>query len=530
MRLEGGGGSSRSGGASSFASAFASKKPKPKPKPSGSGGSGSVRVPWAPDILARSAETPSPESPKLATETLIEQISSSALAGPQFDPLAGAKKTAKEDEEDEGETSEARRKIDTSGMPDWMRNIFGGSGGGSGRADGPGAVSQGSPTRGGPPARALDEGLLGGAQAPSPAAGARAGNPQPRARETGEEQIARLLKGNKVEGAEADTWKQGLMHGLVKSDGPDAMRPDATPEERAKAKTREITPERYEDMSPLQQAAVNYNTMLSQMSERDRKNWNRKLTKDYFPTLKKVLGDEKSADPIGLNEKPARRAPEVLAMLEQMKFKDDNDFTEIDEFLSMANGISFRDLNNYLDDEKPDLFLEKLSRVDGVETRSDLVKTLAERTEELKAALRKDGPYLQDLPTTAYYARENDRLELGASPKDPLEIATGFGKGPGGPNSTDPDDEFRAAFDVLAAAKPKDFQTWLADWYSYMDESGLDRNDFFRYADTRLDQTKEFKLPIGVDKKLDYQYTPDEFRERLGLAPRRKRRYGQDEE
>lgn len=330
------------------------------------------------------------------------------------------------------------------------------------------------------------------------------------------------------------------------------------PRGTGRMKTRELTREDYLGLPADVRAAIDFNTMLVQARQADREQRRsgegpkiqnkvnlgtvtmpngmpmqatptttmQTLPDGYGdvyeavfgqnPTRMTGLGMGPDAQPIE-SEKLAPVSPEVLSVLKQIGYKSD-DPAEMRDFLTLQNGISQSDINNYLmDNDKP--AVPSLIPGAGEPLKNDrevFVEKIASLTLELQDKLAKGDKLIADFQTSAKADREADRLFLGANVQK-TELPEGFG-------DRKVDQMFQETFEyLLQQPNQAELQNQLANFNNFLGTQGLDPDSFLTFAQTRLENA-DLGAPLGTGIKVGtknqpFEYrSPEEYRTLFGLT------------
>lgn len=327
-------------------------------------------------------------------------------------------------------------------------------------------------------------------------------------------------------------------------------------------KAKPLTRETYLDLPAEIRAAVDFNTMVHEARSADRgqrregsgpevqrgtttgtvmgpggvplatgpSSTTETLPDGYGDVFEKVFGQRPSRLAAAGGEKMdtpklAPISPEVLAVLDQIGYAT-KDPEEMREFLSLRNGISQNDIDNYLkDDEQPTV--PQLFPGLGAPLKNDreqFVEKIVGLTTDLQDKLAKGDQLVADFQTSALKAREDGRLTAGADVK-PVEVPFGFGDKRQIDTKNLPgfkiDEAFQQTFThLLQQNDPAEVAATMARFDDFLKTEGLDPESFPAYVAARLDNADRFEQPLGSGKKDDtFEYrTPDEYRELLGLT------------
>lgn len=343
---------------------------------------------------------------------------------------------------------------------------------------------------------------------------------------------------------------------------------DGKPEEKLQArgedlKPRAMTREEYLGLPASVRAAVDFNTMLVEARKLDRaqlragelpkvqdkvnlgtitmpngmpmqaapSTTSQTLPEGYADVFESVFGEKPTRlTGVGMgpdtkkveSEKLPPVRPEVLSVLKQIGYKTD-DPNEMRAFLTLENGISQTDIDNYLlDNDKPkpgDVSFSALAGGPRKGEREVFVEKIADLTLDLQEKLAKGDKMVADFQTSALKDREADRLYLGADVQK-VELPEGFG-------DRKVDKLFQETFEYLLQQPDQAaLQNELSVFNGYLSDQGLNPDTFLDFAQTKLEQAdRGGELGAGVsieDKNKPFKYrTPDEYRTLFGLTKER---------
>lgn len=293
--------------------------------------------------------------------------------------------------------------------------------------------------------------------------------------------------------------------------------------DRPHGEVQRMTWEQYNALPPRERAAVDFNTMLVRASRRDHKlqddyDPNKQQKATYATAVEKMFGEDGGSE---------LYAPETLAVLQQIHFKDDA--SDLDQFLGLKAAITANDLKHL--DTKPIVQDEMLGGPIGQSTdpitspnpvqldRASLAQTLANNTEKMQLALAQGNQVLATMNQTALTIRNEDVGRfLGGIAKGPADVL-GFGEPKTYPETGEPKDlntYFQQMFDRAASGKqtPAQIKTGLDNDVAAGIISQSDRDAFQTYAKTRADNASRYDVPLLDGKKVK---TPEEFRKQFGL-------------
>jgi hypothetical protein len=265
-------------------------------------------------------------------------------------------------------------------------------------------------------------------------------------------------------------------------------------------KTFAMTWKDYQALSPEQQGAVNFNTMLVNAREKD-------LNTNYHPEPAQTLAYQDAVTKMfGEDGGSDTYAPETLAVLQQIDYH--NEKSDLDNFLGLKEAITVKDLKGF---SMPDTTTDVTSALGSMQQPSEqqtLQATLIEHTQELQSALEQGNQVIRNFQTSAAIQRGDLVDYLGGNPANPLKM-------PGLPGwgMTPKDKSFQGAFEALAYNQNDPAEVW-AKITSVM---GEDVPDFIRYAQERTQGPESY----GLDTSSGQYRTPKEYREllKIGEAP-----------
>jgi len=249
-----------------------------------------------------------------------------------------------------------------------------------------------------------------------------------------------------------------------------------------KQDVRKISWDKYNNMTNLQRAAVDYNTMLWQAAKRD--NRNRVDLEDmdlsaqgYTNYREAVTGMFPGDTGVAINY-----APETVAFLKQIGYEGGAE-ADLNDFLNGNASLGMKDLKNL--DKSADLGLRRAGAGDMFsnpvkEERMDFLGGLVSQTQDAKSealsqALDSGNKLLMQFSNAAFTNARSDMVsQLGGTP------ASSSGPGLTG---TEADAEFQQVFDYFAD-KSQDSGSMLyalqSDW------TDQKRKQFMSYAQKRL--------------------------------------------
>lgn len=283
-----------------------------------------------------------------------------------------------------------------------------------------------------------------------------------------------------------------------------------TRKERKAGEVEPMTLEAYNDLDPQARAAVDFNTMLVRSVRRDRS-----MADTYRPSPEqRELYDEAVENMFGDDGGSNRYAPETLAVLRQIRFKDET--SDLDDFLDLRAAITKRDLRRM--DQFSDL--QGPAATDGTLNpvqfdRYQLTDRLATSTQAMQETLIKGNEMLVNINKTAMADRRRDPILQGTewNPKLPL------GYRPGSFENGAPQDlnaYFQTAFHELSR-RDVDPQSILPRVQE--DLSAEEYQQFLTYAGERSGEADRWDLKLGDTPGVKFR-TPEQFRQELGLTER----------
>jgi hypothetical protein len=270
--------------------------------------------------------------------------------------------------------------------------------------------------------------------------------------------------------------------------------------------TRELTWDRYNNLSPLKRSAVDFNTALVRAVERDAR-----LQDKYDPTEQEQLNYDTSIEKIfGEGGGSKQFAPETLALLQQIDFKDTA--ADLDEFLNLDVAIRGKDLKGLTDFTPPPVVRGETPAT----VRQDVVRDLAGDTQRMQELLVKGNTMLQTMKATSIDARNPTVEMLGGQAKAPAQM-TGYGSPTAmdatGGQTASLDGHFQRAFDLLAR-RGSDRDALMAKLAQGANPGEMDA--FLKYVDARSRNSQQYGIDLGGPEGGKY-LSPEEFRVKLGL-------------
>jgi hypothetical protein len=274
-----------------------------------------------------------------------------------------------------------------------------------------------------------------------------------------------------------------------------------------KKETDSLTWSEYNDLSGLQKAAVDYNTMLVKAAKRDRR-----MQDQYNPTDDQRAQYEATVDKL-FGESSGRGsatsyAPETVALLQQIGYKNDG-AGDLDDFLNLDAAIREKDLAK-LDSKSLDNIRRggagSMMSNPVKEERLDFLGGLASSTESAQAeALAKGNELLARYSTQALTnIRETTVDQLGGFASS--ETGVGF-------QGTALDTKFQQAFDLLA---DKNMNADNVLYAMQQELSPEERQQFIKYAEKRMLTAETERVPLTTTEGL-VPRTPIEMAELLQL-------------
>lgn len=290
------------------------------------------------------------------------------------------------------------------------------------------------------------------------------------------------------------------------------VKPDRTKPVNIKRKVDRMSQEEYDALTPLQRAAVDFNTNLVGAVRKDRK-----LEDVYDPTKDqqaayKVAIDNMFPGPGGGSK---QYAPETMAVLQQIDFTDTAG--DLDDFLNLDAAVKAKDLKRLEPQDVPSSAPTRgMGGGPGGEgntyanpltgERVGLSERLAQGTQAAQAALEKGNKMLANYGTTVMAEdRERTVSLLGGAPTREATII-GYGNG-------ELDTYFQQAFDMLAnsASDPNTMFQILQN-----ERTLPERKAFMKYAESRILAATQSGDPLGTTDGTAYR-NPVEVAQLLGL-------------
>ena len=268
----------------------------------------------------------------------------------------------------------------------------------------------------------------------------------------------------------------------------------------------------YDNYTPTQKAAVDFNQMLLQAVHKDRK-------ADYSPTDAQRTEYNASVDQTLGGHGSDTYAPETLALLNQIGYSDPS--ASLDDFLSLKAGIGRKQIERMADHQAPAPAAPGVETAAGLSVtaspldreRFNLAQSLAHTTMAIEPTIAQGNKLLSTITDTAQVDRGDLLDKLGGTK---TKFKGGAGYEPAGQldangNAQDLNTYFQQAFDMLASNKV-DPKAVLADARSVLSPGSL--NQFMSYLNDRSQYSERYGLPLGQGE--GYR-SPDEFRKLLGL-------------
>jgi hypothetical protein len=267
-------------------------------------------------------------------------------------------------------------------------------------------------------------------------------------------------------------------------------------------RAKEMTWDQYEALSPMQRAAVDFNTELVAAREKDLnadyEDQSHRQIKRYDKAVERLFGEDGGS---------VQFAPETIAFLDQVDFKavEDGIGSDLDDFLGLRTAVSAKDLKTF-DVAGGDRFdLGVVASGSELDNKTQLQVHLADNTRDLQESMAKAGTLLQDFGDSVELDR-NRAVKFYGGEKDKVNPELGWG--------TDPASlYFRKIYEAFARDDIDPAETWANFNANIQPE---DRDAFFRFADTMSGQARDYRLKLGNVEGAGYR-KPEEFRKLLGL-------------
>lgn len=268
--------------------------------------------------------------------------------------------------------------------------------------------------------------------------------------------------------------------------------------------------EEYNNLTPLQQAAVDYNTMLVKAVKQDRR-----MQESYNPSSDTKTAYEGALEEMfGSSDKGSDTyAPATMGVLRQIGYKGDG-AGDLDDFLNLDATFSAKDLKRL--NQSEDLGLRRAGSGDMfanpvMDERMDLLGSLARGTQDAQSSvLEKGNAILKNFSAQAMaLARADDIQRLGG-----VDAVVS-------PNNPDMAQTFDSAFNLLSDADidakiPGGIQTVFATIQDQMDEK--QRSKFIEYVKKRLVNATNSDTGLLTDSPdVQTQRTPEELAKLLKL-------------
>lgn len=273
---------------------------------------------------------------------------------------------------------------------------------------------------------------------------------------------------------------------------------------------KQLTEEAYYNLSPKQRAAVDFNTMLSTATAKDKR---RDLDREddvargermvYDRTVEKMFGKGHGSD---------LYAPETVAVLRQLNITDKA--ADLDDYLDMKVAITSKDLKEISSTPVPNQVIE--GRAPEEDTlRLQILDRHVVATQDLQEKLLKGKQMVQDFQTEAARAREDRLARMGTASPLATRGAPGFGS-----NRPEFDDFLRQGFEKLSVAKgPEETSQVLDAIKKDMAYEGDDFGIFAEYVDDRTSNARFYGAELGTGNESVKKWKPAErYRELLGLS------------
>lgn len=277
-------------------------------------------------------------------------------------------------------------------------------------------------------------------------------------------------------------------------------------------KVKPMTQEEYDALSPKARAAVDFNTMLVGAVRRDAK-----LADEYDPKPKQQKTYDMSVEKIfGEDGGSKSYAPETLALLRQIEFKDET--ADLDDFLNLTAAINARDIKHLKDMPGPQAWEAEANPVQM--DRYQLAESLATDTLQMQEKLSQGNVMLSNMRQTMRADRFEDiNMILGGIAKEP-RVDLGFGPAVMDPNKPTAPGDLNTFYLMLfedMANSEVDFDSKLAALNEPGTLSESERRGFMAYAENRLNQAQEYQLELGRGENVKYR-SPEQLRKMLQLG------------
>jgi hypothetical protein len=327
------------------------------------------------------------------------------------------------------------------------------------------------------------------------------------------------------------SWLDRFSHMSAGSSG--AVNPDSTLIERPAASsvkdrhteqdyghatTHRLSREDFARLSPEEQSAVRFNTLLVQAREKDLNHRG-----DYTPdNVQKAEYEKTVRQMFGKHGGSETFAPETVAVLKRIDFEQVGD--DLDDYLGLKTAVTQDDLRSMHDRAPAKLLLtsafEAQRHDNGDIARAQHGEQMAEHTAKLREAMARANHLMTSFKDSAALDRNDDVLKLGGEINH-MHPEFGYGQR----------SDRRPDYKGIDVFLPKMFHTQALrsgvgtpeSWASlYQADAALPdldvRDAYLRYADTRTQIAKEFELPLYKAKGFR---TAQEFRKALGLGKKK---------
>lgn len=286
-------------------------------------------------------------------------------------------------------------------------------------------------------------------------------------------------------------------------------------------RTREMTWERYNALSDIQRAAIDFNTMLVEARNKDLRTDYETPTADeqkkYDETVERIFGADGGSETF---------APETVAALESIDLVAKGQ--DLDDFLGLKVAITPKDLKALgkpveapdLSDPTPlftGLTTDQSQQVDQRTETLQLQERLAARTAAMTRQMAEANQMLQNFRASASAARDPLALSFGGTEND-LPASPGFG--PSDPTGNMNLDDFIRQQFTLLTQKNVDPENVFADITNASSKSSApekERRAFVRYVDDMTRNIGEYDIRLGGNAKRFRSM--DEVRRLVGLPP-----------
>jgi hypothetical protein len=290
----------------------------------------------------------------------------------------------------------------------------------------------------------------------------------------------------------------------------DMSRTEPMSNKEVNQQVKKISWAKYNNMTPLQRAAVDYNTMLMQAAKRDNRNRGEDLDteSEQYQTYANAYEDM-----FGGSADAAKHSPETVALLRQIGYKSDG-ATELDDFLNLDAAVTAKDMRRL--DNAQDLGLRRggagsLYSNPVMEDRMDFLGGLVNQTENAQsAALDKGNKILSQFSKQAFNMARADMVEqMGGTPATAVPNPTNEAL------SSNFNNYYNLLVDADLESKGVTLDTVFGSIQDHLNED--ERKQFVKYVQERLINSEADGTDITDSPDVARMRTPEEIAKLLNL-------------